>query len=155
MKIKDLKMTRLTDASKEKAFNAWTNSTVLSKWWGPKGVTNPVCRVDASPKGEIYIVMLAGDELGDLKGSRWPMSGVIKEVERPNKLVFTSSAIVRDRPILESLVTVKFETFKGKTRITLHIKVIKTTPEAKEALKGMETGWNQSLDKLVNLLKNL
>ncbi len=70
---KELILTRTFTASRELAWKAWTEEKLVATWWGPNGVTNPICRVDAQPGGEIYIVMLAGDELGSMKGSRWPM----------------------------------------------------------------------------------
>jgi len=37
--------------------------------------------------------------------------------------------------------------------MTLRILVVKATPEAEGPFSGMEMGWNQSFDKLVELLK--
>ncbi len=81
------------------------------------------------------------------------MSGTVNEVIKPEKLVYTSNAIMNGKPILETLTTLRLENFEGKTKMTLHIVVTKTTSQAKGPLAGMEMGWNQSLDKLTNLLK--
>lgn len=151
---KELTLYREFDAPRELVWKAWTDPKLLEKWWGPRGVTSPVCEFDTAPGGSIYIVMLAGEELGELKGSRWPMKGTVKEATKPARLVFTSSAVMGEdeHPILENLCTVTFEEQNGKTKMTLHIVVTKTTPEAEGPLKGMKIGWSQSLDKLSEFL---
>lgn len=77
---RELDITRTFDASLDIVWRAWTDSKLVAKWWGPRGVTNPVCEVDAMPGGKINIVMLAGKELGPAEGMKWPMIGVFKEV---------------------------------------------------------------------------
>src|SRR6185312_11665543 len=107
------------------------------KWWGPKGVTNPTCVWEAKPQGAIHIVMLAGKELGVLAGEEWPMTGTFEEVQEPEKLVFTGNVIMNDKPVLENRTTVILEeTTDGKTKMTVHIVVTKTTPEAEGPLQG-------------------
>lgn len=152
--IKELTLTRIFDAPRELVWKAWTDPKLLAKWWGPAGVTNPICELDVRPEGAIHIIMVAGEELGELKGARWPMTGVVKEVEEPTRLVFTSNALKGEdvRPILENLNTVTFEEQDEKTKVTVHVQVIHATAEAEGPLAGMNMGWSQSLDKLVNLL---
>jgi uncharacterized protein YndB with AHSA1/START domain len=150
---RELMLIRVFDAPREQVFNAWTNPDRVAQWWGPNGVTNPVCTLDARPGGVIDIVMLAGEELGDLKGSEWPLKGVFQEVTSPEKLVYTSSAIIDGKPIIESTTAVTFEEHEGKTQMTLQVTVTKATPEAEGPLAGMEMGWSQSLDKLVRLVE--
>ncbi len=148
----DLTITRLLDAPIEHVWQAWTDPAELQKWWGPRGVTNPTCEWDAQPGGKINVVMLAGSDLGELAGQEWPMTGEFHEVVSHQKLVYTAVAIVDGKPVLETLDTVTFEDQGGKTKLTLHVAVTKTTPEAEGPLAGMEMGWNQSIDKLTEYL---
>jgi uncharacterized protein YndB with AHSA1/START domain len=148
----NLVITRTLNAPREKVWNAWTVPEILQQWWGPRGVTNPTCEWEVKPGGKIHIVMLAGEELGDLKGQEWPMTGEMKEVVEPERLVFTSSAIMDGKPILENLVTVLFEEQGDHTLLTVQVIVTKTTPESAMALQGMDAGWNQQIDKLNELL---
>ncbi len=150
---RELTLTRNFDAPIQKVWKYWTDTSLLQQWWGPNGVTNPTCVFEVKPGGKIDIVMLAGEELGPMKGQRWPMKGEVKEVEAPNKLVFTGQAIVNDEPVLENLVTVNLVQEGDKTKLTIHISVTKTTPEAAGPLQGMEMGWNQQLDKLVKFVE--
>jgi uncharacterized protein YndB with AHSA1/START domain len=152
--IQELTLTREYDAPRDLVFKAWTDKELVSKWWGPNGFTTPVAELDVRPGGVIDIVMEDAEGLIE-KGSRYPMSGKFQEVVAPEKLVFTSSPIMNDKPIMDTLVTVTFEDVQGKTKLTVHIEVTRTTPEAEMPLKGMEMGWNQQLDKLPVLLKAL
>lgn len=149
---KELTMTRTFDAPREVVFNAWTDPELVAQWWGPNGVTNPTCEWDAKPGGNIHIVMFAGQELGDFAGQEWPMTGQFKEVNSPEKLVYTANAIVNGKEVLQTLTTVTFTERESKTEITVHIQVTKTTPEAAGPLQGMEIGWMQQLDKLVKFI---
>lgn len=149
---KELTIVRTFDAKIDVVFRAWTDPEVLVKWWGPNGVSIPECNLDLKPGGSIYIEMLAGAELGNLEGSTWPMTGVFKEITPPTKLVYESSAVVDDKPILDTLNTVIFEETEGKTKMTFSVVVTRVTPEAAGPLAGMEMGWNQSIDKLAKLL---
>ncbi|HSW48477.1 MAG TPA: SRPBCC domain-containing protein [Candidatus Saccharimonadales bacterium] len=150
---KELTLERTFDAPRDLVFKAWTDKELVKKWWGPRGVTNPVCEVDAVPGGKINIVMLAGPELGELAGQEWPMTGKFEEVAEPEKLVYTANAIVDGKEVLTTRNTITFEEQDGKTKMTAHILVTKTTPEAEGPLAGMEMGWDQQLDKLVEFIK--
>lgn len=147
-----LVISRVIDAPLENVWKAWTDPKELQEWWGPRGVTNPVCTWDAQVGGSIEIVMLAGKELGDLQGLEWPITGQFKEVVPQKRLMFTSEALNEGKPILESLCTVTFDQQGDKTKMTIKIEVTKTTPEAEGPLSGMSVGWNQSVDKLEEFL---
>jgi uncharacterized protein YndB with AHSA1/START domain len=150
---KELTLTRVYDASRELVWKAWTDPKLVAQWWGPNGVTNTAHAWEAKPGGKIDLVMLAGEELGPMKGQEWPMTGEFKEVDEPGKLVFTGNAIVNGKEVLQHLTTVTLEEVEGNTHMTVHIVVTKTTPEAAGPLAGMEMGWNQQLDKLGEFLK--
>ena len=145
---RELTIVRVFDAPRERVWEAWTNPKQLQAWWGPRGVTNPTCEFEAHPAGKIHIVMLAGKELGPLSGQEWPMTGTVVEVTPPEKLVYTSEAIVGGKPVLENLCTMKLEEEGGKTTMTLEVVVTKATPEAAGPLSGMKMGWTQTIDKL-------
>ena len=159
---KELTLTRTFNAPRELVFKAWTDPQMIKEWWGPRGVTNPTCEWEAKPGGKIHIVMLAGEELGEMKGQEWPMTGEFKEVEEPEKLVFVANAIMDGKEILQHQTTVTLEEEENhdpersrRTKMTVHIVVTKTTPEAAGPLAGMEMGWNQQLDKLADFVGGL
>jgi uncharacterized protein YndB with AHSA1/START domain len=83
-----------------------------------------------------------------------PMKGRFLEVTALERLIFTSTALedTAGNPQLETLNTITFEEYNGKTRLTLHAKIVKTAPAAAGAIAGMEQGWSQSLEKLTAFL---
>jgi uncharacterized protein YndB with AHSA1/START domain len=83
-----------------------------------------------------------------------PMKGRFREAAAPERLVFTSCAFDDEagHAQLEVRNTVTFEEYNGKTKLTLHAKVIKSSPAVTGALSGMEQGWSQSLERLEALL---
>ncbi|HVC58683.1 MAG TPA: SRPBCC domain-containing protein [Candidatus Acidoferrales bacterium] len=148
----EVTMERVFDAPLELVWKAWTDPELMAKWWGPRGVTNPICEVDARVGGDMHIVMLAGKEMGSFQGTRWPMTGKFTAVVPSKKLVYTAVAIEdkKNSPMFETVTTVGFEAVGKKTRLTLHMAVTKVInlPQAKFAIDGMNAGWAQSLDKL-------
>lgn len=58
---REFTITRLLAVPVPDVWAAWTDSEQLARWWGPKGYTNPVCRIDPRPQGAIHIVMRAPD----------------------------------------------------------------------------------------------
>jgi uncharacterized protein YndB with AHSA1/START domain len=149
---RELTLVRIFDAPRELVWKAWTDSKLLAQWWGPNGVTNPICEFDPKPNGAIHIVMEAGEEMGEFKGTQWPMTGVLKEIVEPSRLVFTATAMTDEtgKPTFENLNTVTFEEIGGKTKVTVHIQVLVLVESSatKFAFGGMEKGWTQSLEKL-------
>jgi uncharacterized protein YndB with AHSA1/START domain len=151
---KELIITRVFDAPRALVFKAWTDPKLLAQWWGPRGVTNPECEVDVHVGGSIRVVMLAGEELGSLAGQRWPMQGEFREIHEPEKIVFTNQAVDDEGNILiDGLTTVLLEEAgDGKTKLTLTNTAKGVAPQAPQLLEGMDQGWNQSIDKLTELL---
>ena len=149
---KTVSLNRFINASPEKVWQAWTDPKILSQWWGPDYVTNPICEIDLKVGGTIYVVMLAGKELGALAGQRWPMKGTFKEIIPNKKLVFINNAVDEQGNILlEGETTVLLEESENKTNLTLTATTEGRVPQAPQMLEGMEMGWSQGLDKLAKL----
>ena len=142
--IKQLCLSRLFDASAEKLFDAWTVARQLQQWWGPHGFTNPVCRTDVRPGGQILIHTRSPD------GLVFPLQGAFHHVHKPLMLVFSSSAFENDEGDngFENMTTVWFTPHEDQTRLSLEILIVRATAEAYDALEGLHEGWQQSLDKL-------
>ncbi len=139
----DLEITRIFDAPREAVFQAWMDPERLKRWWGPKNFTNPVCELDARPGGAIRIHMRAPD------GTIYPMTGVVREIVEPERLVFVSAALdEQGNPLFEVLNTIEFAEHGDKTKLTLRAIVLNQTAQAPRYLAGMEAGWSQSLDRL-------
>ncbi len=150
---KYITLTRTVDAPVERVWGAWTDAAQLAKWWAPNGFTNPVCEVNATVGGELNIVMQAGNNMGPMSGMKAPMKGVFTEVIENKKLVFTNMALDdKGNHLLEGVTTVDFAESDGKTLLTVHTGAAGTAPGVEQMLGGMEQGWNEQLDKLVQFL---
>ena len=142
-----LKIIRVFDAPRRVVFKAWIDPEQLARWWGPRGFTHPLCEVDARPGGAIRIIMRAPD------GMSHEVKGVFREINEPERLVFTNRAIgSQGEPLLEGLTTVSFTEQEGKTTMTLETSAVALLPEARSMLDGMNDGWNQSLERLTMVL---
>jgi uncharacterized protein YndB with AHSA1/START domain len=143
----DLVLDRVFDAPRELVWGAWTDVAQLQQWWGPGNFTNPVCRTDVRPGGEIYIEMRAPN------GTIYPMNGTFLEVVAPERIVFRSGALDGEGKLLfEIVTTVMFADLGGKTALKLEAKILSETALAPQYLVGMEQGWKQSLDRLAELV---
>jgi len=147
---KEMQLVRMINAPREMVFRAWTDPLQMAKWWGPKNFTNPVCNVDATPGGEILIHMQAPDK------TIYPMDGEFHEIVVPDKLVLTTAALDKQgHRLFEVVNTVTFSDENGKTKISLHASVSNITEEGRPYLDGMNEGWNQSMDRLAELVENV
>lgn len=153
--IKEVTFERTYDAPIEKVWQAWTDPDILKRWWGPDDVSIPECEVDLRVGGRIYIVMEAGEAMGEYKGTRWPMEASITTVEEPSKLVYTARAWTEGSEEATRIDTVQELTLTeadGKTTLRLKAVIHKAGPGAGMAVEGMQYGYNQQLDKLAALL---
>ncbi len=139
---------RTLNAPRELVFQTWIDPKQLAQWWGPKNFTNPVCEVDARPGGSIRITMQAPD------GTLIPTEGSFLEISAPEKIVFSNQAFkdVNGEPQLETLNTITFMEANGKTKLTVQAVVTKAGPNVAVSLASMENGWNESLDRLEQVI---
>src|SRR2546430_11164946 len=82
MPIKELVIERVFDAPRERVFDVFTQPEHLQKWWGPMGVGIPLAEFEVRPSGKIFIGERA------LDGTMVYIAGVVREIERPSRLVF-------------------------------------------------------------------
>jgi len=54
---RELTLSRLIDAPREKVFRAWTEPELLEQWFSPRPWTTPVVETDVRPGGSNYIHM--------------------------------------------------------------------------------------------------
>jgi uncharacterized protein YndB with AHSA1/START domain len=154
----DLVITRIFNAPRELVWKAWTDPEYMRRWWGPKGFTTPVCKIDFQVGG-IYLNCMRSHESKDY----WS-TGVYREIVEPERIVMTDSFADKEGNVvpashygmsgdwpLEMLVTVTFEEHNGKTKLTLRHSGIGGITATDRA--NMQQGWSESFDKLAEILK--
>ena len=144
--MNELNLTRTFDAPRDVVFKAWTDKKQMAKWFGPRGFTTEILEHDARPGGLSRIIMRGPD------GTEYPGKAIFREIVPTERLAMSTFAIdPAGKEVLETLVTVTFAEKDKKTTIKVNVKVVRSTPEAKPYIAGMEEGWNQTIDKLGEL----
>jgi len=146
--VREISITRIFAAPRDLVWRAWTEAEQLARWFMPHGFTVPACEVDLRVGGSFRMTVRAPD------GTESPTGGEFKEIDPPQRLVFTTTGFDGPDgvPMLEVLNTATFADLGDKTELTLHAVVTKASPEMAAPLAGMEEGWMQSLEKLDGLL---
>ena len=149
-------ITRTFNAPREVVFDCFTKPDEMKKWWGPKGFTVIVSKMDLRVGGTYHYGMNGPDGT--------PMWGkfVYREIVRPERIVFVNSfsdenggvtrhPMALDWP-LEMLTTFTFEDVGGKTKLTT-TSVALNASDAERATfsanhNSMTQGWTGTLDQL-------
>jgi uncharacterized protein YndB with AHSA1/START domain len=134
----------------------FSDSELYKKWWGPKGFNAPVIMIDFTVGGK-FLGAMHGPKGSEFDKDLWS-TGIYKEIIPFKKIVITDSFADEkgnvvsgthygmDGMPLEMLVTFEFDEINGKTKLKLTHEGIDDIPE--EHRLGIESGWNQSFDKL-------
>ena len=133
-----LRLSRRIAAPRKAVFRAWTNPAELARWFGPASINAKKIKIDLRVGGAYSL------EMHDDDGSVHPLSGVYREVQAPERLVFTWVWSQGDHAGLETLVTVEFREADGATELTL----IHERLASEEAAGHHEKGWASSFDCL-------
>jgi uncharacterized protein YndB with AHSA1/START domain len=148
-------ITRVISAPRELVFKAWTEPQLLMRWWGPKGFTTPFCKVDLRPGGIFHYCMRSAE------GRDYWGKGVYREIVVPERIVYTDTfsdkegnvvspvayGMSQDHP-LEALVTVTFDEYQRKTKVTLQHAGMPLSAER----SGAQQGWTEMLERLAKEL---
>lgn len=153
--LNEVVITRIFDAPCELVWKAWTEPEHFKKWWGPKGCTSPACKIDLKV-GEKYLFCMRMKD-----GQDYWSTGIYKEIIPNEKLVFSHSFADEKGNVvpasyygfegkfeLEMEITVTLAEEAGKTKMTL-----RQVGMPDSHIEPMNTGWNESFDKLAESLK--
>lgn len=145
---RELVLTRLIAAPRDKVFQAWTDPKLMVQWFTPKPWETVRAETDVRPGGSSLIVMRGPD------GTEFPNRGVYLEVVPNQRLVFTDAYTEAwkpsDKPFMT--VTLTFDDEGGNTRYTA--RVVHWTAADREAHEkmGFHEGWGKATDQMAELL---
>lgn len=148
---RELVLTRLINAPREKVYRAWTDPELLKQWFAPKPYTTPVVEIDVRPGGSAYFVMRGPD------GKDLPNRGVYLEVVPNEKLVSTDAYVKAwepsEKPFMTMILT--FEDEGGKTRYTARVRHWTVPDREAHEKMGFHEGWGLCTDQLEALVARI
>lgn len=152
-------VTRVFDAPRQLVWKAWTDPKYVMQWWGPKGFTAPVCKIDFRVGGKFLCCMRSPD------GQEFWNAGEYHEIVPHEKIV--SSMYFADsngnkveaahygiehEAIEDAYDVTLFEDLgNGQTRVTF----IGNEPMEGAKNSGQLEGWNQILDKFAEVVAGI
>jgi uncharacterized protein YndB with AHSA1/START domain len=132
------------NAPRDEVFAAFTDPQLIPEWWGPRGTTTSVDRMDVKAGGSWRFVVRNPD------GSETGFRGTYREVTPPQRVVQTFEW--EGMPGHVSVETAEFEDLGGRTKVTTT--TLFHTNEERDGMigSGMERGLNESYARLDELL---
>jgi uncharacterized protein YndB with AHSA1/START domain len=147
---RDLILTRIIDAPREKIFKAWTDPELMKQWFTPKPWTAPRIETDVRTGGSSLVVMRSPE------GQEFPMHGVYLEVVPNEKLVFTDAFTKAwqpsDKPFMTVVITLD-DLGGGKTRYTSVCKHWTDADREAHEKMGFHGGWAICAEQLAALVE--
>lgn len=146
-----LRLTRIVQAPRERAYRAWLEPEVVRRWMAPHGKSVKQVIVDERVGGH-YEVWLVDEDGNDTGGFDWELL----ELVEGERIVASWRFVGPDRehdPSHDSLLTVEFRDAPGgATELTLvHERLEAFAAAMPEVGANVATGWNMALDNLVSL----
>ena len=147
---RELEIHRDLNAPRHVVFDAFTKPELVRRWLlGPDGWTMPVCDIDLRVGGTYRYVWRK-----ESAGMQMGLSGVFREVVRPERLVATEKFDDAWYPG-EALNTTTFDEKSGVTRVRLTVRYESKEARDTASRSGMEQGMAAGYNRLEELLATL
>lgn len=140
---RELQVTRLFDAPRERVYRAWSEAGLFRQWWMPKsatGVELTGCEMDVRTGGTYRLEFAMG-------GQTMAFYGKYLEVVEGEKIVWTNDEGQDEGAV----TTVRFEERGGRTLLTFH-ELYSNAAALEEAMTGSAAGLPEQLDQLEAML---
>jgi uncharacterized protein YndB with AHSA1/START domain len=145
---REIVLSRVFDAPRERVWEAMTHPEQVVNWWGPRGFTTTIEVMDLRPGGVWKHVMHGPD------GTDFPNKSIFTEVVKPERIVYRHSGSREGAPGVQFVATWSIEVVEaGKTRLTL--RQVFETPEARDTIVkeyGAVEGGKQTFARLGEFL---
>jgi len=157
--IERMVVTRIFDAPRELVWKAWTDPKYIMQWWGPKGFTAPVCKMDFRVGGKLLCCMKAPDgqegwnavEYHEIVPYEKIVSSMYFSDSEGNKIDLAELGIEHEAIDGAYDVTIFEDLGNGQTKLTF----IGNEPMESAKNSGQLEGWNEILDKLAEVVTKL
>ena len=146
----EIVITREFDAPRELVFKAVTDPNLIPQWWGPRYLSTEVDKMDVRPGGQWRFINR------DAEGNVYAFHGIYHEILAPERIIDTFEFEGLPETGHVTLETMKLEALPGgRTRLTVQ-SVFQSIEDRDGTLQsGMESGVNDTYNRLEELLKTL
>jgi uncharacterized protein YndB with AHSA1/START domain len=110
---RELTVSRVIDAPRERVWRAFADPAEIVKWWGPDGFTNRTAERSFKSGGEWRHVMIGPD------GTEYANLAHYEEVAAPERIVFTNGGGKKGAPGLRMRTTITLKDLGDKTEVTI------------------------------------
>ena len=144
---REILITREFDGPRDLVFKAMTDPDLIPRWWGPRGYTTTVDKMDVRPGGSWRYVVREPD------GRESAFRGEYREIVAPERVVQTFEWEPMAGRV--SVETTTFEDVGEQTKVTTTS--LFHTPEERDGMlgAGMERGLNETYERLDEVLARL
>ncbi|HET7776206.1 MAG TPA: SRPBCC family protein [Azospira sp.] len=150
---RDLHLSRLIHAPRDKVYRAWTEAALLQQWFTPRPWTVAQVETDVRPGGASLVVMCSPE------GLEFPSRGVYLEVVPNRRLVFTDAYTCAWEPAAKPFMTVILtfdDAAEGQeTRYTALVRHWTVADRETHEKMGFHEGWAKATDQLAELAASL
>jgi uncharacterized protein YndB with AHSA1/START domain len=146
----DLVLERVIDAPPARVFQAWTDGTLLPKWFAPRPWTTAKVNMDVRHGGSTFALLRGPD------GTEVPCPGVILEVIPNRRLVFTDAFTKAWEPSEKPFMTtiLDFEDLgDGRTKYTARCRHWNAADVETHEQMGFHQGWAICAEQLAELVE--
>ncbi len=148
---REIVISRVVDAPRELVWQAWTDPQHVVRWWGPRGFSTTIKKMDFRGGGVWEHVMRGPD------GVNYPNKSTFKDIVPLERITYSHGGRREDGPGASFEATWTFETVgKGKTRLTG--RMVFPTAEARDFVVkefGAIEGGKQTLERLTEYLPGM
>jgi uncharacterized protein YndB with AHSA1/START domain len=148
---REIVISRVFDAPRELVWQAMTDPKHVIHWWGPRGFSTTIEKMDVRPDGVWKQVMHGPD------GTDYPNKSVFKEIVKPERLVYSHGGGKKGAPCVQFVMTWTLEALDdGKTKLTLRQVYPSAAVRDKIAKEcGAIEGAKQTLERLAEHLPSM
>jgi uncharacterized protein YndB with AHSA1/START domain len=148
---REIFITREFSAPRVLVWEAMTNPKHVVNWWGPRGFSTTIEKMDARPGGEWKHIMRGPD------GAKYPNESVFKEIVKPERIVFAHGGKREGGPGVNFVATWTFDAIeKNKTRVSIRM-IFPSAANRDFVVKefGAIEGGKQTLERLGEYLPKM
>jgi uncharacterized protein YndB with AHSA1/START domain len=147
---REIVLSRVFDAPRERVWRAWTDPEQVVKWWGPRGFTTTIHEMDVRVGGVWRHTMHGPD------GSDYPNKSVFVEVVEPERIVYSHGGAKMGGTAAQFNSTWTFEAQGDKTKLTMRL-VFPTAEDCDRVVReyGAVEGGKQTLERLAEHLAKM